>query len=346
MAYKLQKQNLMEIKLKELAKLVGGEVVGDAEVVIKGVASLEEAKEGDITFCVNHKYLPLLFKTRASAIIVDKNFPENGKPMIRADNPYSAVAKILNLLKEEKKEDQIHPTAVIGKNVEIGKGVSIGAYAVIEEGVRIGEKTVISAHTYIGKKAIIGKETFIHPRVTIGERVVIGNKVVIESGTVIGSEGFGYYEENNRYHKIPHLGTVIIEDEVEIGANVTIDRATLGKTWIKRGTKIDNLVQIAHNVTIGENCIIVAQVGISGSVKIGDGVILAGQVGVCDHLTIGEGVKVAARSVVTKDIPPHSFVSGYPARDHKEERKIKASLPRLPSLLKEIQEIKKKLNTL
>ncbi len=181
------------------------------------------------------------------------------------------------------------------------------------------------------------------PRITIAEKVEMGDNVIIHSGTVIGSDGFGFTGENGTYRKIPQMGKVVIGNNVEIGANVTIDRATFGKTWIKDGTKIDNLVQIAHNVEIGKNCIIVGQVGICGSVKIGDGVILAGQVGVVEHLTIGDGAKVAAKSVVTKSIPPGKLVSGYPARDHSEEKRIKASIARLPSLSKKVQELSRRL---
>jgi UDP-3-O-[3-hydroxymyristoyl] glucosamine N-acyltransferase len=237
----------------------------------------------------------------------------------------------------------IHPTAVLGEDVKLGDNVSIGAYAVIDDKVEIGDNTIIRPHTCIGDSCKIGANCHIYPQVTLIENVEIGNNVIIHSGTIIGSEGFGFIGENGTYRKIPQIGKVIIGDNVQIGANVTIDRATFGKTWIKDGTKIDNLVQIAHNVEIGKNCIIVGQVGICGSVKLGDGVILAGQVGITDHLSIGDGVKVAAKSVVTKSVAAGKFVSGYPARDHNEEKRIKASVVRLPSLLKKVQELSKRL---
>ncbi|MCK4905326.1 UDP-3-O-(3-hydroxymyristoyl)glucosamine N-acyltransferase [bacterium] len=334
----------MRKTLRELTAIVGGEIIGDPLVLIKGVAPLEEAKEGDITFFANSKLSQFLHKTRASAVIVDSKTPGNGKPLIRIDNPYAAFSKIMELWVQNKTYCLgIHPTAVLGENVKLGENVSIGAYAVIDDRVEIGDGTIIRPHTCIGENSKIGENCHIFPQVTIAEKVELADNVVIHSGTVIGSDGFGFIGENGTYRKIPQIGKVIIGNNVQIGANVTIDRATFGKTWIKDGTKIDNLVQIAHNVEIGKNCIIVGQVGICGSVKIGDGVILAGQVGIVDHLSIGDGAKVAAKSVVTKSVASGKFVSGYPARDHNEERRIKASVARLPSLYKKVKELSKKL---
>lgn len=334
----------MRKTLKELAEIIGGEVVGNPLVLIKGVAPLEEAKEGDITFFANSKLSQFLHKTKASAVIVDCKTPGNGKPLIRINNPYAAFSRIMELwITAKSYYSGIHPTAVLGEHVELGKNVSIGAYVVIDDHVEIGANTIVRPHTFIGENSKIGKNCHIHPRVTVAERMYIGDNVIIHSGAVIGSDGFGFAGENGTYRKIPQIGKVVIGNNVQIGANVTIDKATFGKTWIKDGTKIDNLVQIAHNVEIGRNCIIVAQVGICGSVKIGDNVILAGQVGIVEHLTIGDGAKVAAKSVVTKSVPAGKFVSGYPARDHSEEKRIKASISRLPSLSKKVQEVSKKL---
>ncbi|HIE43946.1 MAG TPA: UDP-3-O-(3-hydroxymyristoyl)glucosamine N-acyltransferase [Candidatus Omnitrophica bacterium] len=334
----------MKKSLRELAEIVDGQVIGDPSVEIKGVAPLEEAQEGDITFFANAKFSHFLQNTKASAVIVDLKTPGNGKPLIRTRNPYAAFSKIMELWVKNKLPCQgIHPTAIVGERVKLGDGVSIGAYVVIEDEAIIGEQTIIRPHTFIGANSKIGRNCLIHPRVTIAENVQIGDGVIIHSGTVVGSDGFGFIGENGTHRKIPHLGTVVIGDNVEIGANVTIDRATFGKTWIKDGTKIDNLVQIAHNVEIGKNCIIVGQVGICGSVKIGNGVIMAGQVGVVEHLTIGDGAKVAAKSVVTKSVDPGKFVSGYPARNHNEEKRIKASIARLPSLFKKVQELSQKI---
>ena len=327
----------MEMRLKEISRLIGGKVIGNENVVVNGIAPIEEAKEGDITFCFNARYIPYYKKTRASAVIITPSIPFNGKPVIVTENPYSALTTLLNSLKEKQKKKGIHPAAVISPKAELEEDVYVGAYAVIEEGAKIGRNSFIAPYCYIGKDVTLDKEVYLYPRVTLNEGTKIGKNVIIHSGTVIGSDGFGYYREKEKIYKIPHVGGVIIEDEVEIGANVTIDRGTIGNTIIGSGTKIDNLVQIAHNVVIGENCLIVAEVGIGGSVKIGDRVILAGQVAVCDHVKIGDGVKVLARSVVTKDIPPNLTVSGFPARDHREEKRIKAALSRIPKLLKELK---------
>lgn len=338
----------MKKTLGEIARLIGGEVVGDRNLPITGVAGIKEAKEGDITFLANSKYLPLYKSTRASAVIVDRNIIGNGKPLIRTDNPYLAFARVMRLweIPRAKSPIGIHPTAVIEEKVYLGKNVSIGAQVVIEKGAEIGDGVILYPQVYVGYGAKIGANTVLYPNVTVKERAVIGKRVIIHSGTVVGSDGFGFVPHNGTHHKIPQMGRVVIEDDVEIGANVTIDRATFGETLIKRGTKIDNLVQIAHNVVIGENCIIVAQVGICGSVTLEKEVTLAGQVGVVGHLTIGEGTVVAAKSVVTKDIPSHQFVSGYPARDHFLEKKIKAVLPRLPELLRTIQKLQARIEEL
>ncbi len=323
----------MVLTLGEIKEIVGGKLIGPPDLKIQRISPIEVAEEGDITFLTHRRYLSYLTRTRASAIILDMETPPNGKPAIQVKNPHQAVVKLLRLWETRERKIGVDRRAVIGENVELGEGVYIGPFTVVEDGVRIGKNSVIQAHCYLGKGVVIGEDCFLHPRVTVEKGVRIGNRVIIQSGAVIGSEGFGYYQENGKSHRIPHLGSVVIEDDVEIGAGTTIDRGTLQDTVIGEGTKIDNLVQIAHNVVIGKNCLLVAQVGISGSVKIGDNVILAGQVGVCDHVRIGDGVKVLARSVVTKDIPPGKTVSGFPARDHREELRIKACLAKLPELI-------------
>ena len=330
--------------LKEIAELVGGKVRGDESIEIEGVSGIEEAKKGEIAFISDKRHLPLLDTTQASAVIVSREVKEAKVPLIQVENPYLAFAEVMRILVPYEKPAQgVHPSAIVSEGVDLGKGVSIGAHSVLEEGVRIGDNTIIYPLVYIGKGSRIGRDCIIYPQVMIREGVEIANRVIIHSGAVIGSDGFGYIPHEGRHHKVPQIGKVVIEDDVEIGASVTIDRATLGKTWIKRGVKIDNLVQIAHNVVIGEDSIIVAQVGISGSTEIGKGVTLAGQVGVVGHIKIGEGAIVGAQAGVTKSVPPKTIVSGYPARPHAQAKRIEASVLRLPELHRLVRELKRRI---
>jgi len=334
----------MKKTLSEIAKLIGGEVVGDAHVKITGLTGIEKAGPGDLVFARDARYLKEAENTPAAAIIVPADIKESSKSLIKVKNPDYAFSKLLEMeAPGYKAKKGIHPTAVIGENVKLGKDLSIGAHVVIGDESKIGNGTVIYPLVYIGEKVKIGNDVLIYANVSIREETSIGNNVIIHNGAVIGSDGFGFVKENGKYYKVPQIGRVIIEDDVEIGANVTIDRATVGDTLVKRGTKIDNLVQIAHNVTIGEDCAIVAQVGVSGSVEIGNNVVLAGQVGVAGHLVIGENSVVAGKSGVTKDVPPNSYVSGFPAQPHKEELKMKASLQRLPILSRIVQELEEKV---
>ena len=338
----------MEITLKELAGIIGGEVEGDGSIVIRGVAGIKEARPGDITFLANPRYERFLEKTRASAVIVPPGTKHSGPALVYSENPYLAFVKAVKFFVPDKDTypTGIHPTAVIAHDAKIQGSVSIGAYAVIEKGVSIDEGTVVMAGCYVGRESEIGRDCLIYPNVTIREETKIGDRVIIHPGAVIGSDGFGFAKDGEIYRKIPQIGNVIIGDDVEIGANVTIDRATTGSTVIGSGTKIDNLVQIGHNVVIGENCIIVAQVGISGSTEIGRGVSLAGQAGVVGHVRIGDGAVVAAQAGVTKSVPPGACVSGYPARDHNQAKKIYAGLQKLPELIKKVGELSQRLKDL
>ncbi|MEW6101989.1 MAG: UDP-3-O-(3-hydroxymyristoyl)glucosamine N-acyltransferase [Candidatus Omnitrophota bacterium] len=335
----------MQKTLKEIARLIQGEIVGDDSLVITGVSGIKEAGSGDITFLANPKYSPLINKTQASAIITSKDIKEASKPIIRTENPSLAFTKVISLFSPEcaSHPKGIHPQAIIGKGVILGNDAAVGAYAVIEDKAALGDRTVIYPGCYIGRETSIGSETIIYPNVSIRERTNIGKRVIIHSGTVIGSDGFGFVAIKDKQQKIPQIGTVEIGDDVEIGANVTIDRARFDRTIIGSGTKIDNLVQIAHNVVIGENSIIVAQAGISGSTTIGNNVTLAGQAGLVGHITIGDNAIVAAQAGVTKSVPANTTVSGYPAKPHDTAKHINACVQNLPKLYEQVKELKEKI---
>jgi UDP-3-O-[3-hydroxymyristoyl] glucosamine N-acyltransferase len=335
----------MKITLGEIAERIGGELVGDSSVEISGVSGIREAEEGDVTFLANPRYEAYLRDTRASAVIMCKNSLKPDRPVIYDENPYLAFLKVVRIFFPGRGDFPrgIHPKAVIGKDVQMGEDVAIGAYAVISDGAEIGDRVTILPGCYIGDRTKIGADTLIYPNVSIREDVFVGRHVIIHCGAVIGSDGFGFAKDGEQYQKIPQVGNVLIEDNVEIGANVCIDRSTTGTTHISRGTKIDNLVQIAHNVVVGENSIIVAQVGISGSTELGKNVTLAGQSGVVGHIKIGDNAVVGAQAGVTKSIPPNTCVSGYPARPHAQSTRINATVQRLPELLVTVRKLERRI---
>jgi UDP-3-O-[3-hydroxymyristoyl] glucosamine N-acyltransferase len=331
--------------LKELAALSGGELVGDETLKITGAASLGEATSGEISFFSNRKYIGVLRKTRASAIFVPLDFAEPiNAAQVRVSNPTKAFEQVVRKFAPQPITfpPGIHPTAVVNPSVQLGKRVSIQPLVVIEAGVKIGDDTIIGAGSYIGHETTIGPGCHIYPRVTIRERSRIGSRVIIHSGAVIGADGFGFEMVDGRQQKIQQIGIVQIDDDVEIGANTTIDRARFGRTWIQQGVKIDNLVQIAHNVVIGKNSVIVAQTGISGSTRVGERVTMAGQVGIVGHVEIADGTIIAAQSGVSKSIPGGAWF-GYPAVPLAEAKKQFAWIHRLGKLFARVKEIEKKL---
>ena len=338
----------MKSTLGEITKLIDGELIGDPGIVITGVCGIKEAKQGDITFLANPRYTNLIEETKASAIITSREFSHSAKPIIRTENPSFAFAKIVSYAYPSSRVayQGIHPSAIIGKNVILGKDVALAPYVVIEDDAVIGDKTVIYPGCFIGYETVIGSECLLYPNVSIRERTRIGSRVIIHSGTVVGSDGFGFADVSGVHEKIPQVGIVEIQDDVEIGANVAIDRARFDKTVIGKGTKIDNLVQIAHNVIIGEHSLIIAQAGISGSTVIGNKVILAGQAGLVGHISVGDGAVVAAQAGVTKSVAAHTVVSGYPARAHGEAKKINAYVQKLPQLSETISDLKKRVKEL
>jgi UDP-3-O-[3-hydroxymyristoyl] glucosamine N-acyltransferase len=332
--------NAQPRRLGDLAEFVGGRIVGDAEILISGVASIDTARRGDITFAVDEKFLDDAHQSQAACIIVPPHVLECEKSLMQVDNPRFAFAKIASLYAPPPRGPVgVHPSAVIAASARIGREVSVGPHVVIEENADIGDHAVLFAGASVGRDCRIGAGTIIHPNVTIEQDSVIGAHCIIHAGTVVGSDGFGFVQHQGKHFKIPQIGNVVIEDNVEIGSNCTIDRGASGSTVIRSGTKMDNLVHIAHNVQIGHDCLIVAQVGISGSVTVGDSVTLAGQVGVAGHLSIGDRTVVAAKSGVTKTIPGGLHVSGFPAKPHLDEKKIMISLPRLPDAIKKITQL-------
>jgi UDP-3-O-[3-hydroxymyristoyl] glucosamine N-acyltransferase len=323
----------------------GGELAGDPGLKITGAASLAEATAGEISFFSNRKYVGLLRKTRASAVFVPPDFAEPiSTAQIRVSNPTRAFEQVVLKLapKAVTFTSGIHPSAIVDPGAQIGERVSVQPYAVIEAGARIGDDTVIGTGTYIGHEVGIGAGCLIYPRVTIRERTRIGSRVIIHSGAVIGADGFGFEVIDGRQEKIQQLGIVQIDDDVEIGANTTVDRARFGRTWIQQGVKIDNLVQIAHNVIVGKNSVIVAQTGISGSARVGERVMMGGQVGIVGHIEIGDGAAIGAQSGVSKSIQGGVWF-GYPAVPLREAKQQIAWIHRLGKLFARVKEIEKKL---
>jgi UDP-3-O-[3-hydroxymyristoyl] glucosamine N-acyltransferase len=333
--------------VKELAKLMSITFDGDGEVKISGFSGIQDGKKGTITFLSDKKFEKYLATTKASAIILEKGkeYPTVKIPKLYSQYPYFTFVKIIELFKPRKHPSSgIHPSAVIENGVHLGNNVSIGAHAFIGEGTSIDDESIIYPSVFIGRDCKIGAKSILYPNVSIMDESEIGTYVIIQSGTVIGSDGFGFMNIKGIHEKIPQMGKVVIEDNVEIGSNVSIDRAVLEETRICKGTKIDNLVQIAHNVKIGENSLIVAQVGIAGSSEIGNNVILAGQVGLIGHIKIGDNSIIGAQSGIGKSLPPNSRYSGSPAFDHKSWLRSIITFPKIPDMLKRLNDLEKKIN--
>lgn len=337
----------MEKSLKELAEFLGGRVVGDENVVVRALGTLDEAGEGQITFLANPKYAAKVETTKATAVVLSPGAERYGKNVIEVKNPYLAFAKLLTLFHVKTAAPKgVMEGALVGKDVVLGENITIYPGAYVADGVKIGNRTVIYPGVALYEGVEIGDDTTIHANVTVREGCRIGSRVIVHSGVVIGSDGFGYAPDGKAYQKIPQIGIVAVEDDVEIGANTTIDRAALGVTLIRKGTKIDNLVQIAHNCIIGENCIIVSQTGISGSTKLGEHVTIGGQVGIVGHLDIGDNVMVGAKSGVHNSISSGQIFSGYPAFPHKEWLKSASVFPKLPEMRKTINALEKRIQEL
>lgn len=339
------KSSNITVTLGQLAEETGAELHGDGGIEISGAAPVSDARSGDITFIANKRYLQFLESTSASAVVLDKDTPCDHIAVLRHDNPYLTFARIVDILYPETVDVAIgvDSSSVIEDNVGISDSAAIGPLCHVRQGSVIGDGCRLVSSVYVGKDVAIGKSCLIYPGVRIMDGTKIGDNVVVHSSTVIGSDGFGFAESETGLKKIKQIGWVEIESDVEIGSNCSVDRGALGPTRIGQGTKIDNLVQIAHNVETGRHCIIVSQVGISGSTKLGNGVVLAGQVGIVGHLELGDGVQVGAQSGVAKSVSAGERVFGSPARGINETARIEAALVRLPELLKRVKKIEKKL---
>ncbi len=334
--------------LGEIAELVGGTLEGDPGVAITGVAGIREAREGDVTFVANPRYEAFLASTRATAVIVPEAMP-CPRAAIRCRDPYAAWSRVLEVFARALIPTYprgVHPTAVVDPSARLGENVSVGPLCHVDRDVVIGDGTTLLAGCVVGPGTRIGRDCMLYANVTIRERCTIGDRVILHSGAVIGADGFGFARNGSGHEKVPQIGVVVIEDDVEIGANSCVDRATTGETRIGRGTKIDNLVQVAHNVVIGENSVIAAQAGISGSTELGRNVTLAGQAGLVGHIRVGDNAVVAAQGGVTRDVPPDTVVSGYPAREHGLARRLWACTARLPDLFRRVRELERRIETL
>src|SRR5215510_10720301 len=336
------------MKLSDIAARLNCDLTGDGSVEIFGVAGIESAGEGELSFLVNPKYLPHLKHTRASGLIVGMDFAPSHIPLLRHKNPYLVFAKAIELFRPpQERQPGIHPTAVLSPDATLGRDVAVGAFSKIGARVSLGYGVELMSHCVVEDDAIIGDKTVLHSGCIIRERVRIGKQCIIQSNSVVGSDGFGYAKQDNgSWYRITQAGTVVVEDEVEIGAGTTIDRAAVGETRIGSRTKIDNLVHIGHGCHIGKDCLICAQVGLAGSTRLGDNVILAGQVGAAGHLTIGSGVIAVAQTGIPSSVEPGKVISGSPAIDQKTWLKSSAIHARLPELNKHIRDLDKRIRDL
>ena len=332
---------------RHIAEAIGAVVVGNPDQVITGFAPADSARPGDLTFAENEAYFLRARGSLASAILVAADFAPEGKTLLRVDNARVAFARVLPLFfPEPTPAPGIHPSAVVAPTATVDPSAHVGPYCVVGERARIGPSAVLMAHVCVGDDCSVGEGTRLHPHVTLYPRTHLGRRVRIHAGSVVGSDGFGYVLDGGEHRKVPQVGQVLVQDDVEIGANTTIDRAALGATVLGRGSKIDNLVQVAHNVVVGEHCIVVAQVGIAGSTRLGNYVTVAGQAGIAGHLRIGDRVTLAAQSGVMHHIPEGQKWMGSPAQPDRVTKRQLLAVERLPELLRRVQELEREVSAL
>jgi UDP-3-O-[3-hydroxymyristoyl] glucosamine N-acyltransferase len=330
----------------EIATLLGGEVIGDPSLALTGFAPADRAQPGDLTFAENENYLARAEQSAASAVIVDRRVPAPKKTLVVVPNARIAFAKVLPLFfPEPSYTPGVHPSAVVAASAQLGPDVHIGPHCVVGEKVRIGARSVLQGGNHVGDSCLIGEDANLFPNAVLYARTELGNRVRIHAGAVIGADGFGYVLDNGAHRKVPQIGNVIIRDDVEIGANVTIDRGALGPTFIGKGTKIDNLVQIGHNVSVGEHCLFVSQVGIAGSTKVGSYAVLAGQAGIAGHLKLGNGISVGAQSGVMHNIPDGEKWLGSPAQPDRQAKRQMIAIQLLPELLRRVAELERRVGS-
>ncbi len=333
------------MKLSEIAARLDCNMVGGTDPEITGVAGIDQAGPGELTFVSNRKYVRSIKTTRAAAIILGFDIEEVAIPSLRTSNPYLAFARALEIFYQPPRPQAgIHPSAVIAEGVRIGSGASIGAYVTIAEGCVIGANATLHPHVTLYPRVSIGDDTVLHSHVVIREHCFLGNRVVLQNGVVIGADGFGFAPaDDGTYRKIPQSGRVLVEDDVEIGANSTVDRAAVGDTIVRRGAKLDNLVQVGHGAQVGESCVIAAQVGLAGSTRLGKGVQVGGQAGFAGHMEVGDGAVITAQSGLAHDVNPGAVLSGSPAMENSVWRRAVVAFPRLPELFRRLRDVERRL---
>ncbi len=338
------------LTLGQVAEVVGGRLVGDAAVRVRTVAPMDEAGPDELGLLAARRYVRFAPESRAGAFLVSADLEaavEGRTPLVVVDDAHRALAALLrHLHPPEPVEAGIHPTAVVGEGVRLGKDVRLGPYAVVEDGAEIGDGCSIAAHVVVGRNARLGSRCTLHPHVVLYPRTSLGDRVIVHAGAKLGVDGFGYTFEDGSHRRVPHVGRCVVEDDVEIGANTTVDRGSIGDTVVGRGSKLDNLIQLGHNVRVGALSLMAAMVGVAGSTRIGKGALLGGQAGVIGHLEIGDGAQIAAAARVMRDVPAGATVAGDPARPNREYLRTRAHVERLPRLLERVKALEKAVDAL